>query len=61
MLYPLHLNQTQLSQEARVLPGSTEENFKEKKQGVAFVAQWLTKPTSIHQDVGSNPWPCLVG
>ena len=29
--------------------------FKEVKIGVPFVAQWLTNPARIHEDVGSIP------
>ena len=29
--------------------------LKSTKRGVSVVAQWLTNPTSIHQDVGSIP------
>ena len=28
---------------------------KKKKFGVPIVAQWLTNPTSIHEDADSNP------
>ena len=27
--------------------------LKEKEHGVPIVAQWITNPTSIHEDVGS--------
>ena len=28
--------------------------------GVPVVAQWLN-PTSIHEGLGFDPWPCAVG
>ena len=34
--------------------------FEINNMGVPIVAQWLINPTSIHEDEGSDPWPCSV-
>ena len=40
---------------SRSLAGSLLELSKNLKGGVPIVAQWLTNPTSIHEDVDSIP------
>ena len=37
-----------------VLKGTTKLSF-EVAVGVPFVTQWVKNPTSIHEDMGSNP------
>ena len=36
-------------------------HIKKIRNGVPVVAQWLTNPTSIHEDAGFNPWSRSVG
>ena len=35
--------------------------LKRPQTGVPLVAQWLTSPTSIHEDGGFDPWSPSVG
>ena len=36
------------------------EGEEKRKEGVPIVAHWVKNPTSIHEDVGFDPWPCPV-
>ena len=44
-----------------VKPGAKSLLLNKKLKGVSFVAQRLTNLTRIHEDVGFDPWPYLVG